>query len=264
MKHTKIILAAILAVILTACSDANTAEVTEEITESSVSETASEVTTTEVTTTDETTTTTEEETTLAETTVSETETESALAEETVSLATDFDFVINGGGYNENVIKEMNEIPSESGLKQCEFKNTDIDSFTALYRQHHMFPDESNENELIWFWSNDFYFTVGETDYLYLASTTENCGMLYNLTANAEYELTRVGDGRSFISGDENGVYLVTYTEGALWLGETVFDLTMGEKILENSFEYDTPEQEHELSSEMQYYSSLVPYIEFNL
>lgn len=68
MKHIKIILAALLAIILTACGNSGTAEVTDQTTEgtSSVSETVSEelaATATEADTTTEKTTTTEETTT---------------------------------------------------------------------------------------------------------------------------------------------------------------------------------------------------------
>ena len=289
MKHTKMIITAVLALALTACSDTNSTEATDLPPVSDPSEVtpSSTVLTEETTTVEETTTIT---TTTAElTTVSETETETEseitevtdIDEESADTNIEISFYEQADTrisewlskdkasadyieYIESTVKKADNIPASSGLSTCDLSNTDKDDFIKLYRQHHMLPDESNENEIEWIWSNEVYFTVDNTDYLYLASAAENCGMLYDLTVYLEHELTRVGDGSSFITGDENGVYLVTYTEGELWLEAAVFDLTKGAELLANSFEYDTLDQEHENSVDMKYYLGLDPYVEFTL
>lgn len=280
MKKSKIIIAAALALTMTACTDTSTAEVT---TVSDVETVESVTTVSEETTseTEETTAETEEITTTDVTTVSESETESSTADiaEEPDEMIDLSFYEKADerisewlpkekasaeyiDYIESSAKVSDNISKSKGLAVCDLSNTDREAFIALYRQHHLLPDESNENEISWIWSNEKYFTVGGTDYLYLAETAENVDFLYDLTSMKEYNLTRVSDGYCAIAGDEKGVYLIRATEGALWLDEAVFDLINKEKILYNAFMYDTLDEVHEHSSEMAYYMGLEPYAEF--
>lgn len=164
--------------------------------------------------------------------------------------------------NESIIKEVGTIPKSSGLKTCDLSNTDKDAFDELCYQHAIVP--GHEDDIIWIWTNKVFFTVNDTDYLYLPSTTINTDMLYNLTSMQEYSLTRVSEGYCAITGDENGVYLVRSTEGLLWVGKAVFDLTKGELIYSNTLSYDRPEEEHSNSDEMKYYMELAPYVVFDL
>lgn len=282
MKKCKIIITAALALTMTACADTGTSEVTtvpdvetEESVTTGSEETAVE---TEAASSETEETTTEEVTTVSET---ETETESSSADiaeepnETIELSfyekaderiskwiqkekTSAEYIDN----MESSVKKSDNIPKSAGLAVCDLSNTDKEAFIALYRQHHLLPDNSNENDISWIWSNEKYFTVGGTDYLYLASTAENVDFLYDLTSMKEYNLTRVSDGYCAIAEDENGVYLIRTTEGELWLDEAVFDLTNKEAILSNGFVYDTLDEVHEHSPEMAYYMGLEPYAEF--